>query len=308
MGACVSHQHQRRRRRRNSQTINGFAGRNKPLNRTVCQPKWKSDVLITETQLRRKREEYWDTAPAFEGRKEIWDALRGTCYALEQNDIDLAQSILDCANISLPHGTLFDCYDELGTRYQLPIYVLSAPINLIESEQSSVDSRADFESAVNEIVPVDRERDDGDNVNCSVSSSSSSSSASSSSQSQRMNDDRHHPILRRLKKHRQKHKNPPTTSSVPLPAAASIEIPIKFRLSNGKEHRIYCKSNEKFRNIKKRLALLENGAIDSQIQRLFFGGQILRDRTTISETRLQRNFVVQVILHDIPTNCIDPQS
>lgn len=31
-------------------------------------------------------------APAFEGRKEIWDALRGACYAIEQNDIDLAQS------------------------------------------------------------------------------------------------------------------------------------------------------------------------------------------------------------------------
>lgn len=43
--------------------VNGFAGRNKPLNRTVCQPKWKSDVPITETQLRRKREEYWDTGP-----------------------------------------------------------------------------------------------------------------------------------------------------------------------------------------------------------------------------------------------------
>jgi predicted alpha/beta hydrolase len=31
-------------------------------------------------------------APAFEGRKEIWDALRGACYAIEQNDVDLAQS------------------------------------------------------------------------------------------------------------------------------------------------------------------------------------------------------------------------
>lgn len=31
-------------------------------------------------------------APAFDGRKEIWDALRGACSAIEQNDIDLAQS------------------------------------------------------------------------------------------------------------------------------------------------------------------------------------------------------------------------
>ena len=90
----------------------GTVARNKPLNRSACRPKWKSDVPITDSQLRRKREEYWDTgmrmnaidyirlnfscffflAPAFEGRKEIWDALRGACFAVEQNDIDLAQS------------------------------------------------------------------------------------------------------------------------------------------------------------------------------------------------------------------------
>jgi hypothetical protein len=39
----------------------GTVGRNKPLNRSACRPKWKSDVQITENQLRRKREEYWDT-------------------------------------------------------------------------------------------------------------------------------------------------------------------------------------------------------------------------------------------------------
>lgn len=39
----------------------GTVGRNKPLNRSACRPKWKSDVPITENQLRRKREEYWDT-------------------------------------------------------------------------------------------------------------------------------------------------------------------------------------------------------------------------------------------------------
>lgn len=32
-------------------------------------------------------------------------------------------------------GTLMDCYDELGNRYQLPVYVLSAPINLIRKEE-----------------------------------------------------------------------------------------------------------------------------------------------------------------------------
>ncbi|KAH7979395.1 hypothetical protein HPB49_009313 [Dermacentor silvarum] len=115
-----------------------------------------------EGQLRSKRDEFWDTAPAFEGRKEIWDALKAAAYAAETNDFTLAQAIIDGANISLPNGTppfatptlsisvvhvlqekyvsamvqslgtLLDCYDELGNRYQLPVYCLSAPGNLVE--------------------------------------------------------------------------------------------------------------------------------------------------------------------------------
>lgn len=34
-------------------------------------------------------------------------------------------------------GTLMDCYDELGNRYQLPVYVLGAPTNLIEETSES---------------------------------------------------------------------------------------------------------------------------------------------------------------------------
>lgn len=44
-------------------------------------------------------------------------------------------------------GSLLDCYDELGNRYQLPIYVLSAPSNLIE-ESSEQDM-----SPIEEIPP-----------------------------------------------------------------------------------------------------------------------------------------------------------
>lgn len=229
-------------------------------------------------------------APAFEGRKEIWDALRGACYALEQNDIELAQSIIDCANISLPRGTLLDCYDELGTRYQLPIYVLSTPTNLIDSEQLS---NNDNESNSSEIdltatAIADRERDFSDNR-----------FSSSGHQQRRIvkspSEDIHNPIVREIKKHRRKQKSSgdinasesPSVNSATISSSVfnngqqtnldqDIEIPIKFRLSNGNEHRLYCKANEKIRNVKKRLAMLENGNIDPQAQRLFFGGKLLR--------------------------------
>lgn len=77
-------------------------GRNQPLKKE--KPKWKSDYPMTDGQLRSKRDEFWDTAPAFEGRKEIWDALKAAAHAFENNDHELAQAIIDGANIMLPHG------------------------------------------------------------------------------------------------------------------------------------------------------------------------------------------------------------
>lgn len=98
-------------------SVAGNTRKNHPLCHEVIR--WKSDVPLTEGQLRSKRDEFWDTAPAFEGRKEIWDALRAAAVAAEQMDYELAQAILDGASVSVPNGYLTECYDELGARYQV---------------------------------------------------------------------------------------------------------------------------------------------------------------------------------------------
>lgn len=133
--------------------------------------RWKSDVPLTEGQLRSKRDEFWDTAPAFDGRKEIWDALRAATIAAEALDFLLSQAILDGANISVPNGFVFiclkfifcifvlttnffnlisyltECYDELGTQYKVPIYCLSYPINIVK-EDNGRDSPAEYSEPV----------------------------------------------------------------------------------------------------------------------------------------------------------------
>lgn len=103
-------------------------------NHPLCHEpvRWKSDVPLTEGQLKSKRDEFWDTAPAFEGKCEIWDALRAAASAFEAADFQLAQAIIDGASISVPNGYLTECYDELGTRYQVPVYCLSYPINIVK--------------------------------------------------------------------------------------------------------------------------------------------------------------------------------
>lgn len=133
MGGCVgSHHDSSGSLNENSDGTGVALGRNQPLKRE--KPKWKSDYPMTDGQLRSKRDEFWDTAPAFEGRKEIWDALKAAAQAFESNDHELAQAIIDGASITLPHGALTECYDELGNRYQLPVYCLSPPVNMIEEK------------------------------------------------------------------------------------------------------------------------------------------------------------------------------
>ena len=78
------------------------ATKNKPLKGEKVR--WKSDIPLTEGQLMSKRDEFWDTAPAFEGKTEIWVALKAAVDAASKDDLPLAQAILDGAGISLPGG------------------------------------------------------------------------------------------------------------------------------------------------------------------------------------------------------------
>uniref|UniRef100_A0A8C0BW05 Ubiquitin domain containing 1 n=1 Tax=Buteo japonicus TaxID=224669 RepID=A0A8C0BW05_9AVES len=197
-------------------------GRNEPLKKE--RPKWKSDYPMTDGQLRSKRDEFWDTAPAFEGRKEIWDALKAAAYAVEANDHSLAQAILDGASITLPHGSLTECYDELGNRYQLPVYCLAPPVNLILE-------RSEEEMA----EPAE-----------------------------------------------------------PLPNARR-EFALKVRLSTGKDLRLSASMGDTIGQLKKQLQVQEG--IDLAWQRWFFSGKLLTDRTRLQETKIQKDFVVQVIVN-----------
>ncbi|KAJ3149116.1 Ubiquitin domain-containing protein 2 [Geranomyces michiganensis] len=103
-------------------------GGNRPLVAKSVQT-WKSDTPMTPEALKRMREEFWDTAPSYSGRAEIWQALRAAC---EAPSLTLAQAIVDSANMTVPTGKLTDgCYDELGNNYRIPNYCVIEPTNLL---------------------------------------------------------------------------------------------------------------------------------------------------------------------------------
>ncbi|XP_072482747.1 ubiquitin domain-containing protein 1 isoform X1 [Notamacropus eugenii] len=198
------------------------AGRNEPLKKE--RPKWKSDYPMTDGQLRSKRDEFWDTAPAFDGRKEIWDALKAAAFAVEANDHELAQAILDGASITLPYGSLSECYDELGNRYQLPVYCLAPPVNLL----------------------LERSEDDG--------------------------------------------VEPPE----PAPSTRR-EFPLKVRLSTGRDVKLNTSLSDTIGQLKRQLHAQEG--IEPSWQRWFFSGKLLTDRIRLQETKIQKDFVIQVIIN-----------
>ncbi|XP_062374962.1 ubiquitin domain-containing protein 1a isoform X1 [Sardina pilchardus] len=223
MGGCVGTQRRalgasRTGGRRNKKR----GGRNEPLKKE--RPKWKSDYPMTEGQLRSKRDEFWDTAPAFDGRKEIWDALKAAAIALECSDHQLAQAIVDGASITLPHGSLTECYDELGNRYQLPAYCLAPPLNLVS------------------------ERNENEGVEPS------------------------------------EQQAPPRK-----------EFPLKVRLSSGQDVRLTASMADAIGQLKKQLQAQED--IEVAHQRWFFSGKLLTDKTRLQDTKIQKDFVIQVIVN-----------
>ncbi|XP_021772285.1 ubiquitin domain-containing protein 1-like isoform X1 [Chenopodium quinoa] len=99
----------------------------------IRKPKpWKHTEAITREQLNRMREEFWDTAPHYGGRQEIWDALRAAVEA----ELSMAQAIVDSAGVIVQNPDLTVCYDERGAKYELPKYVVSEPTNLIRDNNS----------------------------------------------------------------------------------------------------------------------------------------------------------------------------
>eukprot|EP00250_Pteridium_aquilinum_P034592 c7793_g1_i1 orf=67-411(+) len=91
---------------------------------------WKHSEAITRAQLKKMRDEFWDTAPHYGGKTEIWDAL----HAASEAQLNLAQAIIDSAGIIVTSEDLSVCYDERGAKYELPKYVLSEPRNVIKGD------------------------------------------------------------------------------------------------------------------------------------------------------------------------------
>lgn len=75
----------------------------------------------------------------------MWEALRAICELVRMDDLAEAQGILDAMNLTCPHGRLASgrgrrrekggVYDERGQLYDLPAWVVTDPLDVVEAEE-----------------------------------------------------------------------------------------------------------------------------------------------------------------------------
>ncbi|KAF7725497.1 Ubiquitin domain-containing protein 1 [Apophysomyces ossiformis] len=212
---------------------------------------WTAEQPMTQAELQTQRDTFWDTSPSYGGREEIWQALKA---AVECPDLQLAQSILDAANVILPTGNLVDgCFD--GNRYEIPIYCIIKPTNLLPDDTDESSSIQDNRSCTPIMAASTSASVPAETLLSKRDSCSSSASA----------------IL-----------------AMPLPnlnvSRTNVDHPILVRLSTGKDIELcISREDETVASLKKRLFMHTEIGITPETHqiRLIYLGRLLKDNMLI---------------------------
>merc|ERR1719193_674315 len=123
---------------------------------------WQDHMApMTRSELRRKREVFWETRSAM-GMSEVWMGLRSAAELQRDCEYDTAAAIIEalgCTPLkpSISNKAL-SCYDERGHEYVMPMWLFEDPRNMVDLEGLNGDSGVDQEHVV-----------DGEEVNETIS-------------------------------------------------------------------------------------------------------------------------------------------
>ena len=107
--------------------------RGDPLNRRVRPvAPWAETTPLAEQQLAMKRSAFWESQTS--GRPIVWSNLRLAAEAMLTGDFELASTILEAADIRVPHADLSLAYDAFGVSYAVPQWCYSTPTNVLSDK------------------------------------------------------------------------------------------------------------------------------------------------------------------------------
>eukprot|EP01038_Epipyxis_sp_PR26KG_P015924 gene15924-21604_t len=126
-----------------------LSGSNNRVSRPVIRTRnYQHGSTITQTELNNSRLEFWQTRT--DGNAVMWQAIRTAAEAILDNDLGLANAILEASNISTPGGTLEVSYDERGHQYKVPNYCIANPIELAGVGPALTDNNLPTATTVND--------------------------------------------------------------------------------------------------------------------------------------------------------------
>lgn len=220
---------------------------------------WTASSPIDKSEIDRRRLEFWDTAPAYEGRQEIWEAIKAAC---ETADTATAQAILDASEIMLPNGSLTNCYDSTGLKYVIPRFCLSYPDNMTSQAAAAAVAQASRRSTSPHGAPTASPTPVGSVLHDAPAPMS--------------------PV------------SPASPASPGSPGGGEGVLKIKIRLSNGTDTVLEFATTDTSLQAKQRL--LEEHKIATARMRVYFVGKSVPDRVPLSGLGLARNDVLQVMV------------
>jgi hypothetical protein len=247
---------------------------------------WEKDFpAITSTELKRRREEFWDTR--VEGRKEAWQAIKLAC---EAGDEGTSLAILDSAGL-----TPFDmnkpdccfCYDDHGAKYEVPMYVLRDPANVVKTDEHNHSSQAD--AAASPAQQIELQAQPSSAVAPIITSGGGGGDEKSKNQSAS-------PVA-------SPSISPVSPMSPTSPAPISTDntpgFKIKIRFSEGKDIEVTVRPSQSIKELKTQL--FASNAIPIKDQRVIYSGRRLEDNDTMMSAKIKPGIIVQVMVVHIPS-------
>ncbi|KAK9709288.1 hypothetical protein K7432_009132 [Basidiobolus ranarum] len=249
-----------------NQDLDNFVptGGNKPLRKKSLS--WTADAPLNFEQLKAKRDEFWETAPTYEGRREIWERLRTAC---ETEDLTQAQSIVDSLRLSVPTGHLSDgCYDELGNCYIIPVYCFTEPTNFVRPSSDST-----IKHSITDSNPGYELLDKKGPYSTPIPTITITEHTES--------EPKEEPLY-----------VPPTSTSSAKNGGEELVV----RLSTGKDIRVKAHPTDTMEVIKQRVCSAEQIEPSTVNVRFFYMGKILDINATIADTKVPTGGVIQALV------------